>query len=90
MPLVIAVRAESERDAGHIEGSVLAPTPDIRHRYGEWDPEAQTVVLCNTGNRSMTAASLLRQRGFRRVYNVLGGTTAWAANGYPLRTGSGE
>lgn len=89
-PLVLDTRAKYEWEAGHIEGTTLAPAPDIRHRYKEWDPEEKIVVLCNTSNRSMTAASLLKQRGFKKVVNVMGGTTAWAAAGLPMVTGGEE
>ena len=80
--LVLDNRAKGEWKKEHIPGVILAPTPDVRHLYREWDPEEPVVVLCNTSNRSMTAASLLKQRGFKRVILALGGSTAWAAAGY--------
>ncbi len=86
-PLVLDNRAKGEYSKGHIGGTGLAPTPDVRHLYKQWDPEAPVVVLCNTSNRSMTAASLLKQRGFQQVINAVGGTTAWAAAGYPMESG---
>jgi len=89
-PLVLDTRAENEWKKGHIEGTILAPTPDMRHRYKEWDPGEKVVVLCNTSNRSMTAASLLKQRGFKWVINAVGGTTAWAAAGYPMQSGGDQ
>jgi len=85
-PLVLDTRAKSEWGNGHIAGSKLAPTPDIRHLYTKWDTSAPVAVLCNTSNRSMTAASILKQKGFARVINVMGGSTAWQAAGYPLIT----
>ncbi len=85
--LVLDNRAKSEWKKEHIEGTVLAPAPDIRYLYTQWDIDAPVVVLCNTSNRSMTAASLLKQRGFKRVINVMGGTSAWAAAGYPMQPG---
>ncbi|MFO7952486.1 MAG: MBL fold metallo-hydrolase [Bacillota bacterium] len=88
--LALDTRAVSEYKGGHIKETVNAPTPDIRHRYKEWDPEKPIVVFCNTSNRSMTAASLLKQNGFKRVLNALGGTNAWAAAGFPMQTGSDE
>ncbi len=83
-PLVLDNRARGEYEASHIGGTILAPTPDIRHRYEEWSTDKPIFTLCNTSNRSMTAASLLQQRGFEQVYNVLGGTTAWNNAGYPM------
>ncbi len=85
-PLVLDNRAAGEWENGHIEGTIHAAAPDVRDRYPEWETEKPVAVLCNTSNRSMTAASLLKQRNFKRVINVLGGTTAWAAAGYSLQT----
>ncbi len=85
--LILDTRAESEWKEAHIEGTSLAPTPDIRHRYKEWDAEKPVVVICNTSNRSMTAGSLLKQRGFKQVINAVGGTTAWNAAGFPMQPG---
>lgn len=85
-PLVLDTRAKSEWNKGHIAGTELAPTPDMRHLYTKWDTNTPVVVLCNTSNRSMTAASILKQKGFTRVINVVGGTTAWIAAGFSLVT----
>ncbi len=89
-PLVLDTRAKGEWQKEHIKGTTLAPTPDIRELYKKWDAGTPVVVLCNTSNRSMTAASLLKQRGFKRVINVVGGTTAWSAAGYPMEPGGEE
>lgn len=86
-PLVLDNRAAGEWNQGHIKGAAPAPAPDVRRLYKQWDPGQPVVVLCNTSNRSMTAASLLKQRGFRRVINAVGGTSAWSAAGYPMQAG---
>jgi 3-mercaptopyruvate sulfurtransferase SseA len=44
-------------------------------------------VLCGSGYRSSIGASLLQQRGFREVWNVLGGMTAWREAGLPITDG---
>ena len=43
----------------------------------ELDPSKPTVVYCGGGYRSSVAASVLRQRGFRDVSDILGGYAAW-------------
>ena len=48
-------------------------------RTDELDPERPTVVYCAGGYRSSVAASLLRQRGFEDVSDLLGGYNAWDA-----------
>ncbi len=82
--VVLDNRAKSEWKDGQISGTTLAPTPDVRHRHTEWDVEKPIVTFCNTSNRSMTAASILKQKGFKKVMNFLGGTTAWKAAGYEI------
>ena len=48
-----------------------------RAGWGELDPAKPTVVYCAGGYRSSVAASLLRQRGFADVSDILGGFGAW-------------
>ncbi len=86
-PPVLDNRATGEWKKGHIPGSIAAPAPDMRHRDKDWNPDEPLIVLCNTSNRAMTGASLLKQRGFKQVINVAGGTTAWAAAGFALQQG---
>ncbi|MCR3922154.1 MAG: rhodanese-like domain-containing protein [Firmicutes bacterium] len=86
-PLILDTRAKNEWKVGHIPGTQLAPAPDIRTLHTQWDPEQPVIVLCNTSNRSMTAASLLKRQGFKRVINAVGGTTAWTAQGLPMYMG---
>jgi glyoxylase-like metal-dependent hydrolase (beta-lactamase superfamily II)/rhodanese-related sulfurtransferase len=81
---VLDTRQFSEWEEGHIPGTIHAPTPDIRERYVEWDPDKPIVTFCNTSNRSILAASLLKQKGFKTVLNMVGGTTAWEAAGFSL------
>ncbi len=83
--LLLDNRAKSEWESGHIEEALLAPAPDMRQPSEDWNKEEEVIVHCNTSNRSMTAASLLKQKGFKKVTNVLGGSTAWSAAGLPMK-----
>ncbi len=83
---VLDNRARNEYKKGYVAGSELASAPDIRHRYAEWDKDKLLYLLCNTTNRSMTAASIFKQKGFENVVIVLGGTNAWSAAGYPVES----
>jgi len=86
--LVLDNRLKSEWDSGHIAGTMHLPDPDVRHRAASWSQEETIATLCNTSNRSILAASLLKRQGFKRVINVIGGTTAWTAAGFPLHSSS--
>ena len=75
---VVDVRAPREFEALHIQGATNIPAPDLRTRHVELDAPKPTVVICSTGLRSSLASSLLKQRGFERVFNAAGGMTAYS------------
>lgn len=76
---IVDVRNPGEADAGTIPGAVNIPVGQLPTRIGELDPARPTVVYCAGGYRSSVAASLLRQRGFGDVSDILGGYNAWEA-----------
>ena len=49
-----------------------------------FDKNKELYVYCRSGGRSARAASQLNKKGFTKVYNVIGGITAWNAKKYPL------
>jgi rhodanese-related sulfurtransferase len=79
---LVDVRAKREYMTGHIEGSMNIPAPDLRKRHQALDMKAPIVVVCNTGHRSSLGASILKQKGFKEVYNLAGGMTGYNAAGY--------
>ena len=79
---LVDVRAKREYMTGHIEGSINIPAPDLRTRFRDLDRNAPIVITCNTGHRSSLAASILKQKGFKDVYNLVGGMTGYNAAGY--------
>ncbi|MCV7192883.1 MBL fold metallo-hydrolase [Mycolicibacterium brumae] len=75
---IVDVRNPGEAEDGMIPGAVNIPVGQLPARAGELDPNRPTVVYCAGGYRSSVAASLLRQRGFGDVSDILGGYQAWA------------
>ena len=76
--IVLDVRSEAEFLSGHIEGSILLPVHEIES-YAESilpDRNAMILVICQSGNRSRTAAQALADLGFTNVYNI-GGIMSW-------------
>jgi rhodanese-related sulfurtransferase len=43
-------------------------------------------VVCASGYRSSIAGSLLLNRGFKNVANVIGGMNAWTRRNFPVST----
>jgi rhodanese-related sulfurtransferase len=76
---ILDVRNPGEQVDGVIPGARSMPLPTLLARLDELDRTAPTVVYCATGVRSSIAASLLREKGFLTVADVLGGYPAWAA-----------
>ncbi|HET6370784.1 MAG TPA: rhodanese-like domain-containing protein [Nitrospiria bacterium] len=76
--LLLDVREPWEYQLAHLEGSTLIPLREIQSRKGEIDPEADIVVLCHHGTRSMMALNYLRQQGFKKLKNLAGGIDAWS------------
>lgn len=74
---IVDVRNPGEVEAGTIPDAVNIPVGQLPGRLAELDAGAPTVVYCAGGYRSSVAASLLRQRGFADVSDILGGYGAW-------------
>jgi len=83
-PVVVDVREPWEYQQGHVPGAVLMPLGQLSMRLGELDLDKPVAVICATGNRSQSASALLGQRGFKTIYNVLGGTSQWSRSGLEL------
>ncbi len=89
--LLVDTRLKSEWDRGHIKCTVHIPAPDVKKRYNELIGDKPVAFICNSGNRSLLAASLmLNKTGMKNIINVIGGTTAWQALGHPTVTGGDE
>ncbi len=74
---VVDVRNPGEVADGVIPDAITIPVSQLPGRVDELDPSRPTVVYCAGGYRSSVAASVLRQRGFEDVSDVIGGYTAW-------------
>ncbi|MCC3215062.1 rhodanese-like domain-containing protein [Chryseobacterium sp. X308] len=67
--VILDVRTEKEFQTGHIEGSINISLGTIRERYVELDPETTYITVCSHGLRSVKVEIILKEKGFKRVYN---------------------
>jgi hydroxyacylglutathione hydrolase len=82
---VLDVRRPAEYAAGHAPRAESVPLSlHLREEAARLDTERPLAVICAGGYRSSAATSLLRPLGFRRLYNVEGGTGAWVAADFPV------
>jgi rhodanese-related sulfurtransferase len=77
-PQLVDVREAWEFEISHIAGSLHMPMGQVPARAGELDAQADVVVICHHGARSMQVALCLEKHGFARVHNLVGGVDAWA------------
>ena len=76
--VLLDVREAEEVALVQLPHSVHMPMGDIPSRLQELDPEAEIVVYCHHGVRSLRVAHFLHQHDFARVVSLAGGIDAWA------------
>ncbi|MEL7655511.1 MAG: rhodanese-like domain-containing protein [Bacillota bacterium] len=76
--ILLDVRTKEEYDTAHIENSVLIPVDELETEAPKSlkDKDTPIFVYCRSGNRSVTAANILVELGYKNVYN-LGGIIDW-------------
>lgn len=76
------VRTEKERKQNLIKGSYHIPVTDIKEKEQELKKfkDAEIICYCQTGSRSLSAASKLRKMGFN-ASNLSGGMVRWNSTG---------
>jgi glyoxylase-like metal-dependent hydrolase (beta-lactamase superfamily II)/rhodanese-related sulfurtransferase len=80
---IIDVRNASEYKAGHVPGAVNIPLAQLETHVGAHAAGTPAIVICAGGYRSSMASSILERKGVRELSNVVGGTSAWVAAGFP-------
>jgi adenylyltransferase/sulfurtransferase len=76
--VLIDVREPYEWQAGHIEAARHIPMAQVPNRLAEIPKDKEVVMICRSGGRSGRAQEfLMRQHGYTRVKNLLGGMQRW-------------
>lgn len=76
---LLDVREPWEFEAARIASAKLMPMGDVPSRaHQELDPDADIVVVCHHGVRSLNVTNWLRQQGFERAQSMRGGMDAWS------------
>ncbi len=70
---VLDVRRNTEAQTEHVAGALNMPLKDLQERINELDQNANYLLHCAGGYRSMIASSILKQHGFNNFKNVHGG-----------------
>jgi sulfur-carrier protein adenylyltransferase/sulfurtransferase len=77
-PFLLDVREANEWEIGRIDGAVRISVNELAEHMNELNPAVEMVVYCRSGVRSGRAVDMLKQAGFRRVKNMVGGILRWS------------
>jgi adenylyltransferase/sulfurtransferase len=76
--VLLDVRRDEEVAISALPNVMHIPIEEIEERAGELSADAETVVFCHHGVRSLSVAVFLRNLGFRNVTSLAGGIDLWS------------
>lgn len=76
--VLLDVREPMEWEIAHLDRAILMPVAQVPARVNELNTADEIVVYCKTGIRSARITNFLREIGFRKVKNLVGGIDEWA------------
>lgn len=79
----IDVRTPDEFAGGHAVKAKNFPLDRLDAELAKLDKDKPVYVICQTGRRSQQGAEILQKAGFKDIYNITGGTSAWVEAGLP-------
>jgi rhodanese-related sulfurtransferase len=84
--IILDVRTPLEYAGGHLAGALLIDfnSGSFRTEVDKLDKSKRYLVYCRTSNRSGQAVAVMKELGFKEVYDMDGGIVAWEAAGYPM------
>ena len=81
---VLDVRKPGEVESGMIENVNHICLSELQSKLDTLDKSTHYTIHCAGGYRSMMAASIMKQKGFSKITNVLGGMEKIKATGIKL------
>jgi rhodanese-related sulfurtransferase len=83
---IIDVRTPEEYAAGHIPGALNRDysSPAFKDDINDFNKDKIYLVYCQTGRRSAATSQVMAELGFKHIYNMTGGISAWEAAGLPV------
>ena len=78
-PVLLDVREPWEINICKIDSCINIPMQTITTRFLELEDDQEIVCICHHGMRSAQVAMFLERQGFSKIYNLMGGVAAWAA-----------
>lgn len=81
---VLDVTSDGEWNSGHIAGAEHIMAGSVSKNTKRLPRDKEIHIICGSGYRSSIAASILRNIGFDKLVNVMGGMGAWNRRQFPV------
>ena len=81
---VLDVREDWEFRRGRVPGAISLPLGRLTTQAAGLPRDKRYAVICEHGQRSLSATDYLLSQGFTGAVSVRGGTSAWARTQRPL------
>lgn len=85
----VDVRRFAEYANRHAPNTINISLDKLPAEFDRLNPDKPTFLICEGGYRSSLGASILENAGFRKIYNVTGGTKAWIDAGFVTEVSDG-
>ncbi len=82
--ILVDCREQHEWDEARIEGAIFIPLSRFQEEYNQLDKNAQIIMQCRSGRRSLDACYFLAEQGYQDLTNLEGGILGWDELGYPI------
>ena len=85
--VLLDVRTAGEYQTGYIAGTMLNidyRSADFADKISKLDKQKTYFVYCRSGKRSASAIEIMKQQGFKHLYDLEGGIVAWEKAGKPI------
>ena len=81
--IILDVRTAEEYKEGHLLGSIQIDYygSEFKNQVNKLDKSKPVFVYCKGGGRSSSSCEILKDLGFKEVYNLQGGITDWKKAG---------
>ena len=83
-PWILDVRSDAESTENPVPGATHIHVTQIPRSCDDVPKDRTVFIFCGSGMRSMTAASLLKQKGWEQTVVVLGGLAGWNSTSCPI------
>ncbi|MCO7181253.1 FAD-dependent oxidoreductase [Lactococcus formosensis] len=70
---IIDTRAPKSYEKNHVPNAINIPLAELREKASTLDKNKKTIVYCNKGVTGNASQNVLRNEGFKEVYNLSGG-----------------